>query len=443
MNLIIEDEEGRKTVIPFAREEITVGRHEGNTVRLGERNVSRRHARLSRGDGSLVIEDLGSRNGVRVNGDRIRGPTRVGEGDLIEIGDYGLAIQDRRSSGKAVPDAALAGPSGPALAETAIIRAADVRRTPPGAAARNLAASETPRLVCIAGHSRGLQYELDRSNLTVGRTADNDLQFDHPSVSRRHCRFALEGGGWKIYDDDSANGVRVNGERYAVAAVKPGDTVELGHLQFNFCGPGEPFAVPRRTGDEDSSGHGAVAATLVPPRADGRGAASARWNRGSLVAGMGLAALAAFAAVTARGRSGAAGEAASAAGASVPVEAAAAANATAPNKAPPSSASRATAAAARDDRDQAARDALASRAIQQGNAKVQAHEYQDAIARFTEALNHKPGKPLLAMAYRGLGIAYVYAGDAKRGVQYFKLYLPFCPDAERQQLEQTIARYGG
>jgi hypothetical protein len=47
------------------------------------------------------------------------------------------------------------------------------------------------------------------------------------------------------------------------------------------------------------------------------------------------------------------------------------------------------------------------------------------------------------MAYRGLGIAYVYAGDAKRGVQYFKLYLPFCPDAERQQLEQTIARYGG
>ena len=66
-----------------------------------------------------------------------------------------------------------------------------------------------------------------------------------------------------------------------------------------------------------------------------------------------------------------------------------------------------------------------------------------AMARFTDALNQKPSEPLLAMAYRGLGIAYVYAGDAKRGVQYFKLYLPFCPDAERQQLDQTIARYGG
>jgi pSer/pThr/pTyr-binding forkhead associated (FHA) protein len=426
MNLIIEDEEGRKTVVPFAREEITIGRREGNTVRLGERNVSRRHARLSRGAGPVVIEDLGSRNGVRVNGDRIRGPTRIGEGDLIEIGDYGLAIQDRRPSEKAAPDAALAGPSSPGLAETAIIRAADVRRTPPGAAARNLAASETPRLVCIAGHSRGLQYELDRSNLTVGRTADNDLQFDHPSVSRRHCRFALEGGGWKIYDDDSANGVRINGERYAVAAVKPGDTVELGYVTFHFCGPGEPFALPPRTGDGDSSGAAAAAATLVPLRADGEGAAGARSNRGSLVAGIGLAALAAIAAVTARGRSGPAGKAASAAGTSASVATAAARNGAAP-----------------DDGGQAGRDALASRAIQQGNAKVQAHEYQDAIARFTEALNQKPSKPLLAMAYRGLGIAYVYAGDAKRAVQYFKLYLPFCPDAERQQLDQTIARYGG
>ena len=442
MNLIIEDEEGRKTVVPFARDEITVGRQEGNTVRLGERNVSRRHARLSRSDGSLVIEDLGSRNGVRVNGDRIRGPTRIGEGDLIEIGDYGLALQDRPPSARAAPDAVAMGPSAPGLAETAIIRADDVRRTAPGGAARTLAGSQTPRLVCTAGHSRGLQYELDRSDLTVGRTADNDLQVDHPSVSRRHCRFVLEGGGWKIYDDDSANGVRINGERYAVAAVKPGDTVELGYVMFRFCAPGEPFASPPRTGDEDRAGQGA-AATLVSLRADGERAAVARSNRGSLVAGIGLATLAAIAAVTARGRNGAAGAAASAAGTSVPVATAAAANGAAPNEAPPPSAAPATAGAARDDGGQGGRDALASRAIQDGNAKVQSREYQSAIARFTDALNQKPSKPLLAMAYRGLGIAYVYAGDAKRGVQYFKMYLPFCPDAERQQLDQTIARYGG
>jgi len=67
MKLIIEDDEGRKTVVPLVREEITIGRQDGNTIRLTERNVSRRHARLVKENGNVVIEDLGSYNGVRVN----------------------------------------------------------------------------------------------------------------------------------------------------------------------------------------------------------------------------------------------------------------------------------------------------------------------------------------------------------------------------------------
>src|SRR5690349_21531871 len=95
MKLIIEDDEGRKTVVPLLRDEITIGRQEGNVVKLSERNVSRRHARLKKDNGSLVLEDLGSYNGVRVNGERISGPTKVKEGDLIEIGDYDLGVQGR------------------------------------------------------------------------------------------------------------------------------------------------------------------------------------------------------------------------------------------------------------------------------------------------------------------------------------------------------------
>jgi len=34
MKLIIEDDEGRKTVVPLVRDEITIGRQEGNTIRL-------------------------------------------------------------------------------------------------------------------------------------------------------------------------------------------------------------------------------------------------------------------------------------------------------------------------------------------------------------------------------------------------------------------------
>ena len=77
--LSIEDDEGKTTVVPLARDEMTVGRLEGNTIRLTERNVSRKHARLSRQNGALFIEDLSSFNGVRVNGAKIASPTPLRE----------------------------------------------------------------------------------------------------------------------------------------------------------------------------------------------------------------------------------------------------------------------------------------------------------------------------------------------------------------------------
>jgi len=95
MKLIIEDDEGRKTVVPLARDEMTIGRQDGNTIRLTERNVSRRHARLLKENGKVLIEDLGSYNGVRVNGDKITERTPIKEGDLVEIGDYDLGIQGK------------------------------------------------------------------------------------------------------------------------------------------------------------------------------------------------------------------------------------------------------------------------------------------------------------------------------------------------------------
>jgi pSer/pThr/pTyr-binding forkhead associated (FHA) protein len=91
--LTIEDDEGKTTVVPLARDEMTIGRMEGNTIRLTERNVSRRHARLVRQNGALFIEDLSSFTGVRVNGAKIASPTALREGDEVQIGDYRLALR--------------------------------------------------------------------------------------------------------------------------------------------------------------------------------------------------------------------------------------------------------------------------------------------------------------------------------------------------------------
>jgi predicted component of type VI protein secretion system len=93
MKLVIEDEAGTRTVVPFTAEELTLGRsREATAWRLPARNVSRRHCRLSRTSGAVHLEDLGSRNGTWLNGQRIAGRRRVRAGDLIEIGDYDLVV---------------------------------------------------------------------------------------------------------------------------------------------------------------------------------------------------------------------------------------------------------------------------------------------------------------------------------------------------------------
>jgi hypothetical protein len=91
--LVVEDEAGTRSVVPFADDAIVVGRAaEGVTFRLTDRDVSRRHARFLRLNGAVFVEDLGSLTGTRVNGERISGRRRLRDGDLVQIGDYDLAL---------------------------------------------------------------------------------------------------------------------------------------------------------------------------------------------------------------------------------------------------------------------------------------------------------------------------------------------------------------
>ncbi|HSD19582.1 MAG TPA: FHA domain-containing protein [Anaeromyxobacter sp.] len=93
MRLVIEDEGGTRSTVPFTGDELIVGRAEGGVAfRLPDRNVSRRHARFLRANGAVHVEDLGSLTGTRVNGERITGRRRLREGDLVQIGDYDLAL---------------------------------------------------------------------------------------------------------------------------------------------------------------------------------------------------------------------------------------------------------------------------------------------------------------------------------------------------------------
>lgn len=91
--------------LPLGAEE-TVGRGRAATLRLDDAKASRLHARIRIRTGSAFVEDLGSKNGVRVNGARIpRGERRLEPRDEIALGASCLAF--------IVPDARMlpAGPS--------------------------------------------------------------------------------------------------------------------------------------------------------------------------------------------------------------------------------------------------------------------------------------------------------------------------------------------
>ena len=290
--LTIEDDEGKTVVVPLIRDEITVGRQEGNSIRLTERNISRRHARFYRQSGTLFVEDLGSYNGIKVNGSKITAATGLKDGDLVIVGDYKLTVRADRptatrlyaggapfqnapgASGGTSPlpgpvslqsGGATAGSVSPSLAPTAPLPLQPPAAAPvpsvtpirPGAAAQapapdaSLDAAPTipvrtlaeqglgegappARLVAVSTGLAGTEFSLDRPSLVIGRTPENDIVLNHKSISRHHAKIIRDGDKYIVVDLESANGVRVNGSEFERVELQTGDTVELGHVKLKF-----------------------------------------------------------------------------------------------------------------------------------------------------------------------------------------------------------------
>jgi len=70
-----------------------LGRDEKAVVWIDEVQVSRRHARIWIGESSAVLEDLGSRNGTRVSGEKIQSAVDLADGDLITIGSASFVFR--------------------------------------------------------------------------------------------------------------------------------------------------------------------------------------------------------------------------------------------------------------------------------------------------------------------------------------------------------------
>ncbi|MGI9237709.1 MAG: FHA domain-containing protein [Woeseiaceae bacterium] len=99
------------------------------------------------------------------------------------------------------------------------------------------ASGERDRITRVLVGSIGaqeLRFPLFKNRLTIGRTADNDIQLKTAYISRRHAVVLTEGDATRVIDWGSKNGVYVNSERVKECFLANGDIVGVGNAKFRY-----------------------------------------------------------------------------------------------------------------------------------------------------------------------------------------------------------------
>jgi pSer/pThr/pTyr-binding forkhead associated (FHA) protein len=186
----------------------SIGRDQSNDICLPEQSVSRSHARIVVQPDGVWVEDLGSRNGTFVNGQRITAPTRLQPGDTLQIGTTVTLTASLQAAPAQAPrpDATLV----------------------PGATAPGPAVAPLG-LVVQHGPQPGQVFPLASGPQTIGRAPGNQITIPESTISKQHAQVTVQSTGVWIQDLGSANGTFVNGQRItAPTRLTPSDVVQVG-----------------------------------------------------------------------------------------------------------------------------------------------------------------------------------------------------------------------
>lgn len=93
-------------------------------------------------------------------------------------------------------------------------------------------------LIFLGGELKGSKFEFDRDEISVGRSHDNTIRLNDPSVSSNHCVFQRTGETYTVTDTGSTNGSFVNGmEVTETVEIHPKDIIQLGDMELIFDAP--------------------------------------------------------------------------------------------------------------------------------------------------------------------------------------------------------------
>lgn len=189
----------------------TLGRHHDNDIVLHEDLISRHHCVFFLKDRNFYIKDLGSLNGLFLNGQPVH-EAMLTDGDLLRAGaiEFRLAIEVPEDAGESV-DAGF----------TSLILDPYFRNAILGV---NVTSVQTP------GESYFLQ---NNSVSTIGRMSLCDIPINNSFVSRNNTTIDIRDHRVLIADVSSTNGTFVNGRRIINAELKDGDRFTVaGEFEF-------------------------------------------------------------------------------------------------------------------------------------------------------------------------------------------------------------------
>jgi two-component system cell cycle response regulator len=89
-------------------------------------------------------------------------------------------------------------------------------------------------IVILAGRAKGMEYQLDQAEVTLGRGPGVDLSFDDETMSRVHAAVEWKSGAFYLRDAGSTNGTLLNDTPVQSSRLKHGDRFRIGEHVFAF-----------------------------------------------------------------------------------------------------------------------------------------------------------------------------------------------------------------
>ncbi len=165
------------------------------------------------------LQDLGSVNGTRVNGELVVS-AKLTPGDTVTLGD--CVVRYESDTGPHEPELA--------MINTHAELEASLRQA---TLAMSLNDTSVSRLV-VKTPERTWEIPLTQASLSIGRHRSNDLFIDFDRVSRHHAVIERQGERFVLRDLGSTNGTWLGEQRVETRRLLSGDSFRIGRVQFMF-----------------------------------------------------------------------------------------------------------------------------------------------------------------------------------------------------------------